>query len=789
MIYHYFKIAWRSLFHKKAYTFTTLIGLSLGLTSCILILLFVVDELSFDQYHNRKDRIYRITTTIKGSDFEGIAKVNGPWGIAAQQEIPEIEAVTRFVMSGQLLFENDNQKFYEPNGFYADSTVFNIFSFDLLEGDPASALSGLNNIVITRSFARKYFGDESSIGRTLRIDGETDYQVTGVLEDVPSNSHFTFDYLLSMQSHQHPQRDSWIEWNQFYTYILLRENASIESIAGKIKLILEKNMDVELAENYTPFLQPLTDIHLHSQLHREITPNSNIMYLYIFSSIGLLILGISCANFINMSTAQASVRAKEIGVRKVNGAVRKQLVIQFMTEVFLICFFSLVIALLLTLAALPVLNGLTGKNIQPDYLLNPIIVVAILGVTLFTGLLAGGYPAFYQASLKPMQGLKGKWTSTGSAGLRKTLVVFQFALSSTLVIASLIIFQQLRFIQSKPLGFDPQQIITIPIQSNTFRSNYETVKSELLRHPGVLNVSISGNIPGGSDWGIPTVPEGFIKENTPDIRVMAVDHQFLKTYGIDVVLGRNYSNEIASDTAAYLINEEAAKQLGWSDPLSKTFSMPVIGRAAAPVIGVVNDFHFRSIREKIGPLLFFIPPSEWYSIYSIKIDARKSKETLTYIEQQWARFDPQHPFTFAFFDDEYNMLYQQETRLATIVGYFTGIGIFLACLGLYSLASYTTQQRTKEIGIRKAIGASRTQIMALLSKQYLMLVLIGFAVALPASWYVLQQWLNSFAYHVDFNILLLCGCGLLSMLIALFTVGSQALRAAGANPIDSLKND
>lgn len=789
MIYHYLKIAWRSLLRKKAYSFTTLTGLSLGLASCFLILLFVVDELAFDQYHVHKERIYRLATAIKGSDFEGIAKVNGPWGPAAQHEIPEIQSMTRFVTGGQLLVENDKHRFYEPNGFYADSSVFSIFSYVMLEGDPASALSGPNNMVVTESFARKYFSDEPALGQTLRIDGQTDYKVTGVIEDVPPASHFTFDYLLSMQSLQHPERDSWVQWNQFYTYFLLSEYADPESVANKMKLILKKNMDPETADNYTPFLQPLTDIHLYSRLHREIMPNSDVMYLYIFSSIALLILGISCANFVNIATAQASARAKETGVRKINGAVYQQLIIQFMTEVLLICFFSFLIAQLLTLAALPVLNELTSKSIQPEDMTKPVFIVVLPGITLLTALLAGSYPALYLASLKPIQVLKGKWSPSGSGGLRKTLVIFQFALSSTLVIASVIIFQQLRFTQSKPLGFDPQQIITIPIQSDMLRSNYQTVKDELLRHPGVLNVSLSGNIPGGSDWGIPTLPEGFTNENTPAIRVMAADHQFLDTYGIDIALGRDFSEDIASDTAAYLINEEAAKQLGWSDPLSKTFSMPVVGRAPAPVIGVVKDFHFRSIREKIGPLLFFIPPREWYSIYSIKIDARKAKETLEFIEQQWTRFDPEHPFTFTFFDDGYNRLYQQERRLATIVGYFTGVGIFLACLGLYSLVSYTTEQRKKEIGIRKVIGATSGQIVTFLLKQYLLLVVAGFALALPVSWYVLQQWLDSFAYHVHFSLLFSGACGLISMTVALLTVGYRALKAASANPVDSLRNE
>lgn len=789
MIYHYLTIAFRSLVRKKAYTFTTLTGLSLGLASCLLILIYIVDELSYDQYHIHKNQIYRLATAIEGSDFEGIAKVNGPWGPAAQNEIPEIETVAQFVTSGQPLVENNNQRSYEPNGFYADPSVFNVFSYTLLEGDPTSALSRPNTMVISESFAKKYFGNEAALGKTLRIDGQSDYLITGVLADVPQASHFTFDYLLSMESLQHPQRDHWVQWNQFYTYLLLQENADPASVAGKIKMILHKNMDAETAEKYTPFLQPLTDIHLHSHLHREITANSDVKYLYIFSSIALLILGISCANFVNMTTAQATVRAKEIGVRKVNGAARRHLFIQFMTEVFLMCVVSLLVAQLLTIVALPVLNDLTSKNIQPDFIAQPIFGIAIVGVTLLTALLAGSYPAFYQASLKPLQVLKGKWIPSRNISLRKTLVVFQFALSSTLVVASVIIYQQLQFIQHRPLGFDPQQIITIPIQSEALRLNYETVKAELLKHPGVVSVSLSGNIPGGSDWGIPTEPEGFTNENIPPIRVMAIDHQFLKTYGIALESGRDFSAEFASDTAAYIINEEAARQLGWTNPLSKSFSMPVVGRPSAPVVGVVKDFHFRSMREKIGPLLFFIPPREWYSIYSIKIDGRNTKETLAFIEQQWALFDPEHPFTFTFFDEGYNSLYHQEQRLATIVGYFTAIGIFLACLGLYSLASYTAEQRTKEIGIRKAIGASSLQIMTLLSKQYLLLVVAGFAFALPFSWYMLQRWLESFAYHINFNVYVIGGCGLISSLMALATVGYRAFKAAQANPVDSLRNE
>ena len=413
MSLYYLRIALRALLRQKAYSITTLVGLSLGMTSCLLILLFVVDELSYDQYHSQKDRIYRFATYVEGSTFDGIAKVNGPWGPAAKEAIPEIEAMTRFVMSGmsgQLLVGRGDRRFYESDGFYADSTVFRIFSYKFISGDQQTALTAPNSIVITKTFAQKYFGDEDALGQTLRIDNQQDYTVTGILEDVPSASHFTFSYLLSMASLQHPQRDNWIQWNQFYTYLLLRPGTDPAVVAKKLKTVLEKNLDKEIANSFTPFLQQLTDIHLRSHLHREINANSDVTYIYVFSSIALLILAISCANFINLSTAQASVRAKEIGVRKVNGAVKKQLAFQFLTETFLLCSFALVLAQILTVLALPVLNELTSKNLGINTLLNPVIIAGILGITFLTALLAGSYPALYQSALKPIQVLKGKWT-------------------------------------------------------------------------------------------------------------------------------------------------------------------------------------------------------------------------------------------------------------------------------------------------------------------------------------------------------------------------------------------
>jgi putative ABC transport system permease protein len=786
MIRNNIKLAFRSIFRKQGYSITSIFGLAVGMTCCLAILFFVLDELSYDQYHVKKERIHRLVTAVTSGN--SIAKVTGPWGVAAKAEIPEIEDMTRFVWAGQMLFSRGDKLLYENLGRYADSTTFNIFSFDLLEGDPRTALTAPNSIVLTQSLSKKYFGDEPALGGSIKLDNH-EFNVTGILADVPLNSHFSFTYLLSMSSLQHPDKDDWLRWNQFYTYLLLRDGASPESVASKMKVVLQKNLEPETAASYDPFLQPLTSIHLYSHLFREMNPNSDVMYIYIFSSIALLILLISCANFVNLATALGATRAKEIGVRKVNGAYRRQLIGQFITEAFITSMLSLLLAQLMTSAILPAVNELTGKNLTLNYIQQPMALAGIILVAILTALLAGGYSAFYLSSLKPVQVIKGKWSPKGGAVVRKGLVTFQFMLSSLLIIGSIIIQQQLYFINTRSLGFDPQQVVTIPIQADALRTNYETVRKELEALPGVVSVSASGNQPGGSDWGIPSLAEGFTNDNMPAMRVMAVDPGFIRTFGMEVVNGRGFSADLASDSSAYLINEEGARQLGWTDPLTKTISMPAVNRPGGPVIGVVKDFHFRSLREKIGPLLFFMPPAGWYSQYSIKIDAADTQAILKSIEDKWSQFDPEHPFTFSFFDEGYSQLYQQENRLATIVNYFTFIGIFLSCLGLYSLASLTTEQRTKEIGIRKAIGATSRQIVMMLSKQYLTLVIAGFVVALPAALWMSDKWLQSFAYRDDFNVLLIAaGCGL-SVMVALLTVGYRAWRAARINPVVSLRNE
>lgn len=789
MLANYLKIALRNLYRYKSFSIIAISGLTLGITCCMAIFLYVGHELSYDQYHQKKENIYRLATSFGDSygAYEGIAKVHGPWGPTAARELPQVENMTRFVPAGQNLFEKGDKKFYEAKGFITDSTVFDIFDFEFIGGKPASALTQPDAIVISESMAKKYFGSQSAIGQTLTIENSREVSVTGVIKDVPLNSHFTFDYLLPMAGYNHPQKDSWEQWNQFYTYLLLRPDADPTRVANQFHDLLSAHLSKESAQSFQPFLQHLTAIHLHSNLFREINANSDITNVYIFAAIGLLVLVISSINFINLTTARALTRMKEVGVRKSTGALRSQLTIQYLSETIVISFIALIIAIGLLVLSLPYFNVLIGKQLSLSSLFEPQFVGVAIGICLVVGFLSGSYPALYLSRLKPSEVLKGK-TKTGSRQVaRQGLVVLQFAISIFLIVAAITIYRQLEFIQNKKLGFNPSELITIPIQSGTLREKSETVKNELLKLNAIESVSISGGQPGGSDWGIPVLPEGIDPEQAPSTRVLAVDSEFVPTFEMELVSGRNFSKDIASDTAAYLINEEAARQLGWDNPLSKTLSMPAVGRMPGPVIGVLKDFHFRSLKEKIGPVVLFIPPANWFSMYTVRVRSGQMAEGIEGITDVFAQFDPTHPLTYSFFDESYGQLYEAEKRFGKLVGLFTGIGIFVACLGLFSLAAFLIEQRTKEIGIRKVMGATARSISYMLTSDLIRLVLVGFLIASPIGYYVMQNWLGNFQYKIDLSPSLFLLTGVSAVAISGITIAYKVLKAGLTNPVDSLR--
>ncbi len=787
MIASYLKIALRNLLRYRGYSVISISGLALGLACCMAICMYIQDELSYDTYHHKKDRIYRLATEVTGSSFGGIAKVHGPWGPTAQARLPEVENMTRFVFARQTLFARNDLRLYENDGLITDSTVFEIFDFKLLDGNPKTALVRPDGIVLTRTLAQKYFGNESAIGKTLTLNNEQEVVVTAVLEDVPSNSHFTFTYLLPMSGYHHPQKESWIEWNQFYTYLLLKENANPIAVANKFKDLLPTYLDADRAASYIPMLQLLPTIHLGSNLFREMEANSDITYLYIFGAIGSLILIISAINFINLTTARALSRMKEVAIRKTSGAIRSQLIIQYLSESIVISYISLIAATVLLFIFLPSFSELVNKKIELSINGSLSFLGLAFVATTLVGLISGSYPALYLARQKPSEVLKGKTKTSGSSYARKALVIVQFGISAFLVISAAIIFQQLNFIQAKKLGFNPSELITIPIQGNDLRERSETVKSELLNDPGIESVSVSGGQPGGNDWGIPLVIEGMEPEQVPPIRVLAVDQDFVKTFQMQIKEGRDFSKDIASDSTTYIVNEEAANQLGWVNPTSQRISMPAIGRPVAPVIGVIKDFHFRSLKEKIGPVVLFIPPSSWSSYYTIRLKSDRMESALKTVEKTWAKFDPAHPLTYTFFDATYGKLYDAEKRLSKLVGYFTVIAIFIASLGLFSLAAFMTEQRTKEIGIRKVMGASVHSITLMLTRDLVLLVIVGFLLAIPAGYYIMQDWLRSFAYRIEVSPVLFLTTAVGTLMIAVVTVSFKVIKAGMSNPVDSLR--
>lgn len=788
MLKNILRTALRSILRHRNYSLIAISGLAVGFACCTIAFLYVQHETSYDRYHQHSSRIYRLTNHAAIENYGGIAKVNGWWGRLAAESLPEVENMTRFVILGQTLVTHQDKSFYETSGLYADSTVFDVFSFRILYGSATGALTQPNTIVVTEGFAEKYFGTSDVVGKTLMLNTDRPVVVTAVIENVPSNSHFTFSFLLPARDYGPLEPTNRPRGNQYYTYLLLKPGVDANSIAPKFEDVLRTHLEPEQFANAHPALQKLTDIHLHSNLFRELATNSDVSYIYIFGGIGLLVLIISSINFINLSTVRAMLRTKEVGIRKSNGAARIQLVVQFLSESVLLCVVALMLSFVFTSLGLPIINETLNKELAIHFD-DVLFIAGSFAVCILVGVIAGSYPALFLANLKPARVLKGTVQKQGKNYLRDTLVSAQFAISAFLIVSVTVIYYQLTFIQEKKLGFQPSEVITIPITDPVFREKADAIKSQLLKHPSIESVSLSGNLPGGSDWGIPYVPEGFEPENTPSMRILAADADFVSTFRMELKAGRDFSRDIIGDTAAYIINEEAARQLGWADPLGKRIAMPGMGRTRGPVVGVVKDFHFRSLKEKIGPVMLIVPPSGWMLYYNVRIKTDQLEEALTAIETTWTSFDSAHPFAFTFFDETYGKLYAAERQLGKLVGYFTLIAIMLACMGLFSIAAFTTQQRTKEVGIRKVLGASISSITLLLSRDLVRLVVIGFAVAAPVGYYLMQQWLNGFAYRIDISWKIFLASGMATLLLAWIAVSIKVIGAATANPVDSLKTE
>lgn len=805
MLKNYIKTAVRNLLKRKGYSLINIAGLAIGMASCLIILMFVNDELSYDAFNEKADRIYRVSASFLygGRSFD-IAVVPPPMAQVLIDEFPEVENAVRFRQRGRYIFRYKDNTFKETRVSYVDPSFFDIFSIPLLKGNPDSVLDDPNTLILSRNTAQKYFRDEEPIGKTLRLNDRTDYMVTGVFEEIPGNSHFHFDVFVSMASLAESKSQTWMSQN-FQTYILLREGADPAALEAKfpdllikymgpqIEAFMGKSMEKLVEENELAgefYLQPLRDIHLHSDLIAEMEPTSDVKFVYIFTAIALFILIIASINYMNLSTARSAGRAREVGIRKVLGSFRSQIIRQFLTESMILSLVSLAIALGLVRLALPLFNGLSGKVLSMSALGSSSMVVVLVAATIIVGILAGSYSAFFISAFQPVNVLKGHLKSGVKTGwLRSGLVVFQFAASIILIIGTFVVYDQLHYIQNKKLGYDKEQVI---ILNNTYLlgDQTETFKNRMLTYPQIVNASISDYLPVPSNGNNSSIlPEGERdSKKATSMQNWIVDYDYIKTLGMKVVAGRDFSREYSTDTKATIINQAAAKQFDWEQPVGRRIGRIISSEGDIElyeVIGVVEDFHFETLKETIGPLVMFLGESN--GNISFRVGTDDISGTIGILQKEWKSFLPYQPFEYSFLDERFADMYQTEQRIGRIFGLFAGFAIFIGCLGLFGLAAFTAEQRTKEIGIRKVLGATSPNIIQLLTKEFVILVAVANVIAWPVAFWVMKGWLKDFSYRVSLSVWVFVGAGLFTLSIALLTVSYQSIRAALADPAVSLR--
>lgn len=790
MFKNYLKIAWRNLWRNKVFSFINVLGLTVGLTACFFIFLYVHFELSYDKFHTKGDRIYQVTCDIK-TPSETIRGGITPWtfGPNIQHDFPEVEAFARF-RGANLLVKKGNVSFQEERSLFADSSIFRVFDFKLLKGDPATALKDVNNIVLSKSAVKKYFGEADPIGQTVLLTGDlTPATVTGVIADMPENSQIKADLLVSMSSltKMNPGLDR--SWGNFgaMTFLLLKPNTNAAALVAKFPDFIERHNGNERREAkmfYTLGLEPLQKIYLYST--RDAYEKGSITNVYIFSVIAIFILFIACINFINLTTARSVERAKEIGIRKVVGATKQELIRQFIGECVLLCLIAFVLTVILFAALLPMFNLLAGKTISTGLWANGWYVLALFASAVTIGLLAGIYPALVLSSFKPVTVLKGRF-ATGTKGifLRKGLVVTQFAISIALIIGTIIVYLQMHYMQNKDLGFAKSQMIVIDTHGDPAR---EALKEAVAGLPKVNSVSMSVGIPGGDNNGAYSEIQNKQGEmQVANLDLYDVDYNYLKQYNIKVVAGRAFSRDFGTDTThAMIINETAAKLFGYATPeeaLGRSFRQ--WGREGV-IIGVIKDFHFRSLQENIKPLTMRLEPHDC-DMLSVSVAGGDLSGTIRAMESKWRALMPNRPFNYFFLDEFFDKQYRTEERFGKLFFNFALLAIMISCLGLLGLASYSAVQRTREIGIRKVMGASVSDIVNLLSRDFLKLVLISFVIATPVAWYFMHKWLQVFAYRISIGWWVFAVSGIIALLIAIGTISYQALKAALADPVKSMR--
>jgi putative ABC transport system permease protein len=799
MFRNYLKIALRNLLRHKVFSAINILGLAVGMAGSILILLFVRAELGYDRFHANADRIWRVTrewVNEDGATSLHLGFVAPPIAPLLANDFPDIQRAVRIQTPGSLLVSREDRHYMEERVIFADRDFFEIFTFPLIKGDPATALKDPYSVILTERTAKKYFGDEDPMGRTVKVDRRIDCTVTGVAAESPRASHFHFDVIGSLKTLEELYgRREFENWgsNNYATYLLLPAGYPIEQLAGRLPAFLDRHQGQGSSAKSRLHLQRLTDIHLRSHLDSEIEVNSDIATVVVFSAVAAFILLIACVNFMNLSTARASIRAREVGLRKVVGADRKRLVRQFLGESLLMSLLALAAAMAVVLAVRPAFGAFVARDLSLDVLRNPGLLAGLAGMVLFVTLAAGAYPAFFLSSLRPIAVLKGsRGSSSHGAAFRAALVVFQFAISIVLIVCVGVVGRQLRYTQAKRLGFEKEQVVVLAMD-DSMRGRYDAMRQDLLSNPGVVDAAGSRRVPSGrllDSSGAQVVSGGASRPVDFRIAFVCVDYAFIDTYRMEMAAGRNFSRDHPSDAAeAFILNETAARRLGWTPEQAVGQALSYgYGNRKGSVVGIVRDFHFESLHQEISPLVLFIRPQD-FRLMSVRLRPGSVPATLDFLRRRWAEWRPDHPFQYYFIDERFGELYGAERRLGQVFRSFSFLAVFIACLGLYGLASYSTEMRTKEIGIRKVMGATVPSLAAMISRDFAKWVLAANIVAWPAAYFAMSAWLRGFAYRIGLGAGPFLTAGLAAFLVALLTVSSLAVRAALGDPVEALRSE
>lgn len=791
MLKSYLLIALRSLRRNKLHASINIIGLAIGMACCILITLFVQFELNYDRQNKDADRTYRMAIGLEANTWAISAF---PIGSLLKDNFPEIEKYTRIKPSEIFVLNADNEIKNKERVFFADSSVFDVLDIKLIKGDPTTALAEINSMVLTPEKARAYFGDQDPIGKTLTLlNTKTEFKITGIFEPLPSNSHVHMQIMVSSDNMPPMRADSKEGWNYLtnhYTYLVLPKGTDHMAFAKKISSFMDKYEQLRPDQRPNDLrLQPLTSIHLHSNLGLEVEANGSMNTVYIMSAVAFFILIIACINFMNLTTAQSLKRAREVGIRKVVGSKKSQLVMQFLSESVVISFVSMVLSVLILTLVIPMFNDISGKEIVFNPLKNGFVLILFAAITFFVGVLAGTYPAFFLSSFKPSLVLKGNFISNVKGQLmRKGLVVFQFAIAFVIMVGTYIIYSQLDFMLNKNMGFEREQTIVVKLPQDSIGDL--TVKNEMLQLAGVEAVTRMGEVPGKMVWTSNFWYEGAPENKAENLYHFSADVDLLKTLGMKMKVGNYFPPDTKQFSKDFVINQTAAKHFGWKleEAVGKLMDFGERGKEPGRVIGVIEDFHFKHLHDRIDPLVIYVRPHYEGLFMAIKVKSNNLKEMISSIETKWKATVPNYEFEYQFLDESFDKLFDEEKRLGQLFSIFSGLAIFVSCLGLFGLASFTMEQNKKSVAVRKVLGATVSNIVIMISKDFLKLVVIGLIIASPIAYYSMDKWLNGFAYNVGFTWEVFAYAGLAGALVAFVTVSYHSVRAATSNPVNSLKD-